>query len=228
MRRIVLLVVLVSVVGVSLAFPFSVWAQQTAADTAHSGDYRLYLNLWNKRIYLQSASGEVLASYPIALGTIDTPSPIGMYQVIQKSKDWGGGFGSRWLGLNVEWGTYGIHGTNKPESVGRHASHGCFRMRNKDIEKLYPYVKVGMPVLIDGPIMGHERITYRILVPGTTGALVMLVQNRLRAAGYYKGRCHGRFDRQTERAVFEFQKGEGLPVTGQIGFADLTYLGIIE
>jgi hypothetical protein len=227
MRRIVLLIVLVSVVGVSLAFPLSVSAQQPA-DTAHTGDFHLYLNLWKKRIYLQSASGEVVASYPIALGTIDTPSPIGMYKVIQKSQDWGGGFGSRWLGINVEWGTYGIHGTNKPESIGRHASHGCFRMRNRDIEKLYPYVKVGMPVIIDGPIMGHERITYRILVPGTTGALVMLVQNRLKAAGYYKGRCHGRFDRQTEWAVFRFQKGEGLPVTGQIGFADLTYLGVIE
>jgi len=56
----------------------------------------LYLNLWHKRIYLKRADGEVIASYPIAAGARDTPSPIGMYQVIQKAKDWGGGFGSRW------------------------------------------------------------------------------------------------------------------------------------
>jgi hypothetical protein len=225
MRR-VLFLALVSLIGVS--FVSSPVLAQQPAEVPTSGDLHLYLNLWHRRIYLQTASGEVVASYPIALGTIDTPSPVGIYKVIHKSKDWGGGFGSRWIGLNVEWGTYGIHGTNRPESIGRHASHGCFRMRNRDVEKLYPFVKLGMPVIIDGPIMGHERITYRILVPGSRGALVMLVQNRLKAAGYYKGRCHGRFDRQTELAVFQFQKREGLPVTGQIGFADLTYLGIIE
>jgi hypothetical protein len=188
----------------------------------------LYVNLWKKRLYLRTSTGEVLASYPIAPGAVDTPSPIGIYSVVQKSKNWGGGFGSRWLGIDVEWGTYGIHGTNRPEHIGRFVSHGCFRMRNQDIEKMYPQVRIGTPVIIDGPIMGHERLTYRILVPGTRGALVKLVQNRLKAAGYYEGKVHGHFDQRTERAVFRFQKGEGLPVTGQIRFEDLVYLGIVE
>ena len=43
---------------------------------------------------------------------------------------------------------YGIHGTDHPESIGRSVSHGCVRMRNEDIEALYPMVPVGTPVYI--------------------------------------------------------------------------------
>ena len=43
---------------------------------------------------------------------------------------------------------YAIHGTNKPETIGQSVSHGCVRMRNEDIEKLYPMVPVGTPVYI--------------------------------------------------------------------------------
>lgn len=43
---------------------------------------------------------------------------------------------------------YGIHGTNAPETIGRSVSHGCIRLRNEDIEKLYDMVAVGIPVYI--------------------------------------------------------------------------------
>jgi len=43
---------------------------------------------------------------------------------------------------------YGIHGTNAPESIGRSVSHGCVRLKNEDIEKLYDMVPVGTPVYI--------------------------------------------------------------------------------
>jgi hypothetical protein len=43
---------------------------------------------------------------------------------------------------------YGLHGTDHPESIGRSVSHGCVRMRNEDIEALYPMVPVGTPVYI--------------------------------------------------------------------------------
>jgi hypothetical protein len=43
---------------------------------------------------------------------------------------------------------YGIHGTDHPESIGRSVSHGCVRMRNEDIERLYPMVAIGTPVYI--------------------------------------------------------------------------------
>ena len=36
-----------------------------------------------------------------------------------------------------------IHGTNQEDLIGSPASHGCIRMRNKDILKLYDLVPVG-------------------------------------------------------------------------------------
>ena len=43
---------------------------------------------------------------------------------------------------------YALHGTNRPETVGKAVSHGCVRLRNADIEWLYDRVPVGTPVYI--------------------------------------------------------------------------------
>lgn len=45
-------------------------------------------------------------------------------------------------------GEYAIHGTNRPNSVGRFASYGCIRMYNRDILDLFPRVRVGTPVVV--------------------------------------------------------------------------------
>jgi hypothetical protein len=43
---------------------------------------------------------------------------------------------------------YAMHGTNQPDSVGQAVSHGCVRLLNSDISKLYALVPVGTPVYI--------------------------------------------------------------------------------
>ena len=43
---------------------------------------------------------------------------------------------------------YAVHGTNEPESVGRSVSHGCVRLTNEDISKLYDMVPIGTTVFI--------------------------------------------------------------------------------
>ncbi len=43
---------------------------------------------------------------------------------------------------------YGIHGTNDPSSIGQSVSHGCIRMRNEEIERLFEMVELGTPVFI--------------------------------------------------------------------------------
>jgi hypothetical protein len=43
---------------------------------------------------------------------------------------------------------YALHGTNQPDSIGRSVSHGCIRLRNEDIEKLYQMVPIGTPIYI--------------------------------------------------------------------------------
>ncbi|MED0677553.1 L,D-transpeptidase family protein [Aneurinibacillus thermoaerophilus] len=200
--------------------------------TAHSGDessssYEIRINLWYQDLQLIK-EGKITKTFKVASGALDTPSPVGIFRIVSKDEGWGGGFGSCWLGLNVPWGTYGIHGTNKPYLIGQHVSHGCFRMRNRDIEELYEIVPIGTKVIVEGPITGHKDLTYRVLVRGSRGALVQLVQNRLQAAGFYQGKCHGIFDWSTEQAVIQFQKQNHLPVTKQIHDTDLLYLGIIE
>ena len=45
-------------------------------------------------------------------------------------------------------GTYGIHGTNRPETIGTNASFGCFRMYNADILVLFKNVHIGTMVFV--------------------------------------------------------------------------------
>ena len=51
--------------------------------------------------------------------------------------------------LTLRNGEYAIHGTNNPKSVGGFVSHGCIRMYNKDITKLFAMVSVGTPVIVE-------------------------------------------------------------------------------
>jgi hypothetical protein len=130
--------------------------------------------------------------------------------------------------LSVPWGTFGIHGTNKPYSIGGYVSEGCIRMYDKQVEELYELVHIGTKVTIDGPLTGHPDVTYRVLVTGSRGALVKIVQHYLAGAGLYKGECNGIFDKLTEQAVVLYQKQQKLPVTAQIHYEDLLRMGIIE
>jgi lipoprotein-anchoring transpeptidase ErfK/SrfK len=103
--------------------------------------------------------GQVLKTYPIAVGARGTPSPDGDFVIINHAKDpiYRGGdmeippgkdnpLGSRWMGLNLKG--YGIHGTNVQSSVGKAVSHGCFRMRKQDVEELYTLAQVGDTVMV--------------------------------------------------------------------------------
>lgn len=55
--------------------------------------------------------------------------------------------GVAWIGLDRPG--YGIHGTPRPEDVGRTESHGCFRLANWDAAVLAPLVSPGLPVYVD-------------------------------------------------------------------------------
>ena len=83
-----------------------------------------------------NATKKIDKEYKIAGGKPSTPSPLGTWEITEKEKNWGKGFGTRWMALNVPWGKYGIHGTNKPLSIGGSASLGCIRMHNNDVEDL--------------------------------------------------------------------------------------------
>ena len=96
----------------------------------------------------------VVKVYNVAVGAPVSPSPDGEFRialrlenptyykpgvVIGPGKD--NPLGPRWIGLDVKG--FGIHGTNRPDSIGKNASHGCIRLRNRDIEDLFARVQVG-------------------------------------------------------------------------------------
>jgi len=43
---------------------------------------------------------------------------------------------------------YRIHGTNDPNTIGKHVSSGCIRLTNEDVEDLYGRVQVGAKVIV--------------------------------------------------------------------------------
>ena len=106
-------------------------------------------------------NGQVTHIFPIAVGKGTTPSPAGEFQIVNRITDpgwWGDGkavpagpknpLGNRWMGLNQAG--FGIHGTNVQSSVGKAASHGCFRMKKADVEELFNLVRVGDAVHVIG------------------------------------------------------------------------------
>lgn len=175
----------------------------------------------NSRTLTLYSDGQPYKTYPVAVGTSETPSPVGEWLIVHKDSGWGDGFGTRWLGLNVPWGIYGIHGTNKPWSIGTRASHGCIRMFNRDVEELYRWVPLRTPVRIVGPA---PKLRFnRVLQPGATGADVVQVQLRLKELGFDLGYADGRFGAQTEAAVRELQRFYGLPEDGRV-YEDVYYV----
>lgn len=99
--------------------------------------------------------------YPVGVGKIETKTPVGFYKVMEKivNPTWtdpadvslvipsgeDNPLGYRWIGIG---GNYGIHGTNKPSSVGHYVSNGCVRMVEADVEKVFDKVDVGTEVQI--------------------------------------------------------------------------------
>jgi lipoprotein-anchoring transpeptidase ErfK/SrfK len=115
------------------------------------------------------SQGEMIASYPATIGSSDTPSPEGEYQVARivrqptyhydPVKNFQQGrntrrlvlprgpnnpVGSIWIGLSKP--TFGIHGTPEPSRIGKASSHGCVRLTNWDAEDLARMVKTGTVV----------------------------------------------------------------------------------
>ena len=123
---------------------------------AEGATRRLIVSIPDRKIVLLE-DGKLVKVYPIAVGKRSTPSPSGNFHIAsrvvkpawyQPGKMVGPGpanpLGTRWMGLGFKG--YGIHGTNMPNSIGKAASHGCIRMRNKDVEELFELVQVGDPV----------------------------------------------------------------------------------
>jgi lipoprotein-anchoring transpeptidase ErfK/SrfK len=115
-------------------------------------------------------SGKLVAQFPATTGSGHDPLPIGTWKIQgvtynptfhynpklfwdAKSSDTkallpagpNGPVGVVWLDLNKEH--YGIHGTPRPENIGKTESHGCIRLTNWDAARLAMMVKPGTPAV---------------------------------------------------------------------------------
>jgi lipoprotein-anchoring transpeptidase ErfK/SrfK len=131
-------------------------AQENLAKPAR----RILVSIPDRKLAVME-SGRVVKVFQTAVGAPRTPSPTGSYTIVQRIPDptWytkgkivppgkSNPLGPRWLGLSLKG--YGIHGTNNPGSIGRNASHGCIRLRNRDVEELFEMVTVGDEVELLG------------------------------------------------------------------------------
>ena len=186
----------------------------------------VWVELDQKRLTVYE-NGASAAVFPIASGAGETPSPIGAFRVVNRFVPAMSGFGTRFLGLNVPWGSYGIHGTNKPESIGQNASHGCIRMRVADAEKLYAMIPTGTRVVIEGGPYGPMNWGWRVLREGDRGADVRQLQLRLIQRGFLWGGADGVFGAATGKAVAAARKALSLPAGDTADGALQRKLGMI-
>jgi lipoprotein-anchoring transpeptidase ErfK/SrfK len=124
----------------------------------------LLLKLSHRKVYVYEGD-KVIATYPVAIGRPEFPTPTGEFEIFEMivNPSWqnpwtgevetpgaDGSLGLRWIGFTqVEGGVIGFHGTPNVASIGRAASHGCVRMRNEDVVKLYEKVQLGTMVRVE-------------------------------------------------------------------------------
>lgn len=104
--------------------------------------------------------GKAVWAQPVAVGAPSTPTPKGDFYVdFVTPMRYGGAYGPYLLSVagfsdvlhqfgKNGIGQIGIHGTNRPSSIGTAASHGCVRLHNDALLTLVKMVVPGTPVAI--------------------------------------------------------------------------------
>jgi lipoprotein-anchoring transpeptidase ErfK/SrfK len=120
--------------------------------------YRLVVDHHTFRLTLWRGCRRV-RTFPVGIGAGETPTPHGHFYLVAliKPPTANSVYGTYAYGLSAfskvittwKWGgVIGLHGTNEPSSIGHRVSHGCIRMRNKDIDYLVRILPLGTPITI--------------------------------------------------------------------------------
>jgi lipoprotein-anchoring transpeptidase ErfK/SrfK len=133
------------------------------ATTVTRTETRLLLNLKKRRVFVYQGQ-KIIASYPVAIGRRGWETPTGEFRVIQMVREpvWEHPFtgqlvpsgknnplGARWSGFWTDGANFiGFHGTPQENLIGWAVSHGCVRMRDRDIKALFERVKIGTSVIV--------------------------------------------------------------------------------
>lgn len=119
---------------------------------------RIEVDLSERRVTLFDHGRRVLSA-TAAIGSPQTPTPTGSYYVNQRlvPADASGPFGPGAIGISAysdvltgwtQGGPIAIHGTNRPDLLGRAVSNGCIRVRNDLLLKFFDRTLAGTPVTV--------------------------------------------------------------------------------
>jgi lipoprotein-anchoring transpeptidase ErfK/SrfK len=136
---------------------------------------KVRISLWARALRAYDVQGGLLAHFPCSIARRVDKRPVGTLRVVLIIRNPSYTFnpevfpesaegrrlkrklllppgpnnpvGTAWIGLDRPG--YGIHGTPRPEEVGRTESHGCFRLANWNAELLTDLVSVGTPVVVE-------------------------------------------------------------------------------
>ncbi len=124
---------------------------------------RLEVSLSQRRVFVYQ-NDRPISDYPIAIGKKGWETPLGTYRINDKIENpaWtsflsgrvvapgrNNPMGSRWIGYYKDRkGEIGFHGTRDVGSVGKASSHGCNRMAEADVQKMFGQVEVGDEVRV--------------------------------------------------------------------------------
>ena len=129
----------------------------------------IVVNLAEQRLFYFPPGGHSVETFPIGTAVQGLDSPLGITRVVAKipHPTWYPPASIRAarpdlpsaippgpddpLGdyaLALGWPGYLIHGTNKPDGIGRNVSHGCLHLYPEDVARLYREVPAGTPVRV--------------------------------------------------------------------------------
>ena len=134
------------------------WVAARALGPLHIVRRRLVIDRAKLRATLYGASGHAIWRAPVGVGRASLPTPAGRFYVREKLRAIGSPlYGPYALGTSAyapkltDWpggGVVGIHGTDQPQLIPGRPSHGCVRLRNSDITRLWRLISVGTPIEI--------------------------------------------------------------------------------
>jgi hypothetical protein len=159
--------------------PATPTSQPSAEVTIPKPDLKILINIPTYQLFVYE-NGKVVKQYSVAVGQPKYPSPTGNYNIARiEWNPW-------WYPPDSPWAEDAkvtppgpknplgpvkmvmetdlrVHGTNKDYSVGRPASHGCFRMHNKEARELAWYLQARSSVKNDESLLDKYKKS-----PGST------------------------------------------------------------
>lgn len=128
-----------------------------------ANDTSVTVDLSDRTVYLYRDQ-KLMASYRVAVGQPGWETPVGSFRIRQMVKNpvWQhpitdqifppgavNPLGVRWIGFAAdEHMKLGFHGTTGENAIGQAVSHGCLRMKNRDVTALFSQVSLGTVVTV--------------------------------------------------------------------------------